>query len=151
MKRLWIITICILCPTGLFGASVCVPSGTYVAVLVPESDGVSSTYDNSGNWTVTFDYTTAGLNLATTSNVAGVSSCNEIPGTVNSAAGYISASSNDTGQYCWCEMVKPLISEWVFAYEYADDSTCASSCTAKCANVVETVSAFRTAMYGNIW
>ena len=151
MKNLYLFIIFILCPIFAYGASVCVPPNMYVAVLVPESDGVSSTYDNSGNWTVTFDYTTAGVNSATTSNVAGVSSCNEIPGTVNSAAGYISASSSDTGKYCWCEMVKPLVSEWVFAYEYADDSTCASSCTAKCANVVETVSAFRTAMYGNIW
>ena len=151
MQKISIMIISILMPIVGYCASMCTPANTYVAVLSYEYDGTESTYDTDGNWTVTFDYTTYGLNSTTGNTVRGVSSCNEVPGTLNSVAGYISASTLDSGKYCWCEMTKPLISEWAFIHEYADASSCAQSCTGLCANNVKTVSALRAAIYGSVW
>lgn len=132
-------------------ASMCVPPNTYVAVLDPGPDGLTSTYESDGTFTVTFDYVTSGLNSVTSQDVSGVSSCNEIPGTLNSTDGHISASSSDVGQYCWCSVNKPLITEWAYVHEYSTDTDCASSCTALCATSIRTNSTLRTALYGSVW
>ena len=151
MTRFLMAVFCLLISFAANAASMCIPKSTYIAVLVPDKNGTSSDYDSDGNWTAIFDYTTAGLNSVTSSVVVGISSCNEIPGTVNAAADGISASASDTGNYCWCGMTKPLISKWVFVGEYASDEVCAQSCAARCANYAETSTTFRTEIYGNIF
>ena len=151
MKKICVFLFALLVVTTAIGASMCVPQNIYVAVLDPAPDGISSTYTNDGAFTVTFDYVTSGLNTVTSSDVSGIAACNEIPGTLNSIAGHISTSLADTGQYCWCSVTKPLITEWAYVYEYQTASDCASGCVAQCATSLRTNSTLRTSLYGSVW
>ena len=133
-------------------ASMCVPGNIYVAVLIPDQNGVSSVAMGDGTFKVTFDYVTASANVTTTNNVLGVASCNEMVGTPNSTDGNISASASDIGKNCWCALSKPLITG--FAYtgsSYSTDEACASDCINVCMNKVQNDVDFRTAIYGAIW
>lgn len=36
------------------------------------------------------------------------------------------------GTNCWCKMISPAVSDWVFYASYANESTCMSNCSGKC-------------------
>ena len=132
-------------------ASMCVPSGAYIAILVPERNGISSTSNGNGTFTVTFDYVTAAVGATTASSVFGFVSCNNMAGTTDSTAGNISASTSDTGTNCWCSLSRPLVTAWAFTGQtYSTDADCASGCESVCINKVQTSVAFRTALYNAI-
>ena len=40
------------------------------------------------------------------------------------------------GTHCWCKMIKPARSQWVFAYTLMDAGACAQACGAGCAKYV---------------
>lgn len=147
-KKCLIFIMIVLCCGVANATTMCVHSGAYVVTLSRSRDGISSTTDGSGGWTVTFDYNTSSLN---TPVVTGTGACNEITGTPNTADASVSTSSSDVGQNCWCAMGMPLISDWVFLKTYASDSACASGCATECANAVETSAIFRTAMFVPVW
>ena len=153
MRRI-VFFVCLLfvMPFVANAASMCVPGNVYVAVLIPDQDGVSAVANGNGTFTVTFGYVTASANTTTTNNVLGVASCNEMSGTENSTDGNISASASDIGKNCWCALSKPLITG--FAYtgsSYNTDEDCATNCVNVCMDKVKTDEAFRTAIYGAIW
>ena len=148
MKKMILIFITLFMPIVAGATTMCVHSNSYVATLLRSRDGVSVTTGANGAWTTTFDYYTSSLN---TMDVSGLAACNEVAGTVNAADGTVSTSPLDTGINCWCAMNAPLVSDWVYSGAYADDATCASSCTAACANNVKTSAAFRTSMYESVW
>lgn len=152
MKKVFVIFIGCLFFNPVMGASMCADSGVYVAVLNPERDGVSSSVDTeNGTFTVTFDYMTARSGSATTNNVLGVVSCNDIVGIQNSTSGGISGSVLDTGTNCWCAISKPMMTRFAFTgVTYNTAAECAASCVSVCAARVSTVAAFRTAIYNDI-
>ena len=151
-KRHIILTIASVLPIASYGASMCVPSNVYVAVLAPERDGVSAVSNGDGTFTITFDYVTGAVGTSTTNNILGVASCNTIVGTTDSTAGNISASASDVGTYCWCALSKPVVTGWGYTGEnYASEADCAANCVNKCIDKIKLSSAFRTAIYGAIW
>ena len=149
MKRL-IIFCFVMCHMSIaWATSMCVHDGSYVASLSKSRDGVSMTSNSTtGAWTVTFDYYVSNRHADT---ATGTAACTEVAGTANTADATVSASPTDTGQYCWCAMATPLVSDWVYSGSYNTDADCASSCASACATNVKTSTAFRTAMFESVW
>ena len=148
IKNLFALFVC-LCPLHAFATGMCVHTNSYVAQLSISHDGVSYETGNAGTWTVTFDYPTSSYN---TNTVKGSSACNEIPGAANTADPTMSSISGEaTGVNCWCAMVKPLISDWVYSGAYASIDACSAACATACATGVKTSSDTRRAMFNSIW
>ncbi len=60
-------------------------------------------------------------------------------------------SSRDNNKYCWCKMVSPAVSSWVFykvSGMYADE--CPYLCPLYCANVVKANPPFRSALFSGL-
>lgn len=68
-------------------------------------------------------------------DVTGIAQCSSQSGSLGSALTSLkTVSSNDAGddKHCWCKMISPAISRWVFAYSYGTASKCSYSCVARC-------------------
>ncbi len=61
-----------------------------------------------------------------------------------------SSTSDDNNKNCWCKMVSPAVSSWVFSYSYPYAGTCATSCAGYCASRAQLVSAFRSALFSGL-
>jgi len=149
-----VLTIAAVLPIATYGATTCIPSGIYFAVLNPDANG--TVYSTSGyDWVVNFDYTTGGRYNNTTTHVTGIASCSEVAGTTDSSTGAPGMSAATTGPNCWCEMTAPLASDWVFSgTTYTGDTAdndCTSGCATVCANRLATTTTFRTTIYGTVW
>lgn len=57
-----------------------------------------------------------------------------------------SSSSGDNAT-CWCRMIKPAVSLWVYTVSFKDEATCLHSCGSKCAQYYQfNTNSFRTKM-----
>ena len=88
-------------------------------------------------WTVTFTNGTV---------VSGIASCNDISGTY--AQPYSGNQNNiqpgTEGINCWCRMLYPVRSAWVYDME---TNGCSSNCAYTCGHHVNTLSDFRRGVY----
>lgn len=143
MKKLLIALICVGAVGGAVGQTMCVHKNTYVASVSKSTNGTAASVTSAEDktWSATFP------NYTITGNAA----CNEIAGTANTANTALYTVAADQGQYCWCEMQRPMSSYWVFLQSYADAGTCASSCTLACATAIQSNVTFRTAVLESIW
>ena len=62
----------------------------------------------------------------------------------------VSSSSDTTNVNCWCKMVEPAVSSWVFVYAYSSAGNCAFICSHYCASYALSDSAFRTALFSSL-
>ena len=62
----------------------------------------------------------------------------------------VSDETDTTNVNCWCKMVEPAVSSWVFIHAYASAGPCASNCSHYCAHSALAGSAFRSALFGSI-
>ena len=60
------------------------------------------------------------------------------------------SSSNDANKYCWCRMISPAVSQWVFLIEYSSAGNCANRCASVCAPDVLSFVAFKSALFSNL-
>ena len=60
------------------------------------------------------------------------------------------SSTSDNNRNCWCKMVSPAVSSWVFTYSYASVGHCAPVCAYSCANHARLTSAFRSALFSGL-
>ena len=52
---------------------------------------------------------------------------------------------------CWCKMVSPAVSSWVFSYSGSYAGSCATTCAYSCATGAgQTNSAFRSALFSGL-
>ena len=138
--------------SAIADTDVCRKRNTAVILLSKSTNGTSMTSDASAHtWSVEFNYITMSVQSRTLTTVSGISACNEISGTANTANTALFTTTSDEGTNCWCEMWAPAHSYWTFTQTYASNSACASGCAADCANLVKTSSAFRSGMFGAIW
>ena len=90
---------------------------------------------------------------ATCSNipVKGIGVCSSTPGsTAGQTADTLETAYNaDENGYCWCKMVSPAVSRWVFNY-YGTTTSCMPYCAHSCARYTETNSAFRAGLFSNM-
>ncbi len=62
----------------------------------------------------------------------------------------ISSTTDTTNVNCWCKMVEPAVSSWVFILASASAGSCANSCSTYCAYYARSSSAFRSALFGSL-
>ena len=56
------------------------------------------------------------------------------------------SSTSDDNKYCWCRMISPAVSRWVYS-SYSSAGVCAQLCAANCATNVRDLAAFRSALF----
>ena len=102
-------------------------------------EGENSYNAEDATWITTFSY---GI-------VSGIASCNEIPGTnLNPYSGNQNNIQQGTeGTNCWCRMLSPVRSAWVFNYTHGSASACASHCANGCGADVRDSTSFRSRLY----
>ncbi len=60
---------------------------------------------------------------------------------------YISVSNVELSKYCWCKMLKPVASKWIYLSERTNASDCISYCTSACAMEMVFNSSFLDTMF----
>ena len=62
----------------------------------------------------------------------------------------VSSTTDTDNIYCWCKMVEPAVSSWVYNDTYTSAGSCEYACSIFCANYVQSVSKFRSAMLSSL-
>ena len=87
-------------------------------------------------------------------SVSGVAFCGSqdggASGTKSETVTTSSASDNNTNKYCWCKMVSPAVSSWVFYGGRMDAGNCARNCAYNCASSARGNSAWRSALFSGL-
>ena len=60
-----------------------------------------------------------------------------------------SSTSNDN-KYCWCKMVSPAVSRWVFNLALASAGFCANRCAYYCAGIAQSSASFRSGLFSGL-
>ena len=60
------------------------------------------------------------------------------------------SSTSDNNKYCWCKMVSPAVSSWVFLISNTSAGDCAYACATNCAISAQHSSAFRSALFSGL-
>ena len=68
------------------------------------------------------------------------------PGKTSETVKISSISDNNT--HCWCKMVSPAVSSWV--YRNMSSNNCAYGCASSCAGYVQGLSAFRSGLFSGL-
>ena len=106
-----------------YGVTLCKKSNTAVAVMNKIVGGTPTITNN--NWSVA---------MTDGNTVRGLSVCSTVAGSGFAVVNTAVADTADSGVHCHCKMMAPAASYWVFANEYADNTTCAAGCATLCGN-----------------
>ena len=60
------------------------------------------------------------------------------------------SSTSDDNKNCWCKMVSPAVSSWVFNTSTESAGACAYLCAYNCAGRAQSQSAFRTPLFSGL-
>ena len=60
------------------------------------------------------------------------------------------SSTSDDNKYCWCKMVSPAVSSWVFNTTNSSAGSCANYCASHCASNAQYRSDFRSALFSGL-
>ena len=123
---------------GAHATTMCMASDTVAVILDPDINGTNYTY-TSGEWTTNFDY----------GDVSGIATCNSTSGSYGTAYPQYNFEQGTTGVYCWCRMLRPARSAWVYSGAYGSASFCAANCASSCALYVRYYVAFRRGVFGS--
>ncbi len=135
-------------------------AGLICAIIIPPASAVtkcvklssSTTCSQVKPGTYVVDWTSNCTSSGTSVAISGISQCSSTSGSsVGQKATALKISGGTDDKYCWCKMVSPAVSSWVFFNNYGSASICASACAAYCANSVAASSAsFRSALFSNL-
>ena len=126
---------------GLLCVTTITPAAAVTKCVKLTSSTTCSNSSHSGsNWSVTCDGVP----------VEGVGFCvSQVGNAIGAAATAVTVSlSSDDNKYCWCKMVSPAVSRWIYATTFS--SRCADNCTNYCANVAKSNTSFKSAMFRNL-
>ena len=136
MRTLILILFIIAFPFNSFATC---SSGYSPLNLDPDVAPTTYTYDAANmTWDVTAPY----------GHLTGIAVCNSTEGTRSTASG-TDFPTGTSGVHCWCKMLSPGRSAWVYSIESSSASDCASSCAAYCGARVRNRSDFRSALFGS--
>ena len=109
--------------------------------LTPSTTCTTSS-GNGSNWSATC----GGI------EIQGVAFCgSQNGGSIGATTENVTASStSNNNKYCWCKMVSPAVSSWVFYYSRASAGDCAFYCANNCARGAYGISAFRTPLFSGL-
>ena len=60
------------------------------------------------------------------------------------------STTSDDNKYCWCRMISPAVSRWVFNNASLSAYTCANDCAYNCAYYAQIPTSFRSALFSNL-
>lgn len=85
-------------------------------------------------------------------SIQGVAFCgSQNGGSTGATTGAVTTSSTiDNNKYCWCKMVSPAVSSWVFYGDRESASNCARLCARICASYAAANASFRSALFSNL-
>ncbi len=111
-------------------------------VKLTSSTTCTTSSGNGSNWSATC----GGI------EIQGVAFCgSQDGGSIGATTETVTTSSNsDNNKYCWCKMVSPAVSSWVFSYSYPYAGTCATSCAGYCASRAQLASVFRSGLFSGL-
>ncbi|MDE6570938.1 MAG: hypothetical protein K2L95_01830 [Alphaproteobacteria bacterium] len=58
--------------------------------------------------------------------------------------------TSDDNRYCWCKMVSPAVSSWVFAFIFGSAGDCSVKCAYYCAHNAATHAVFVAALFSGL-
>ena len=111
-------------------------------VKLTSSTTCTTSSDNGSNWSATC----GGI------EIQGVAFCGSQKGGSAGAKSetVTTSSTSDDNKNCWCKMVSPAVSSWVFNYSNASAGLCAAYCAGYCANNARNASSFRSALFSGL-
>ena len=60
------------------------------------------------------------------------------------------SSTSNNNKYCWCKMVSPAVSPWVFGTPLTSAGLCADNCADQCAFRARYSTAFRSGLFSGL-
>lgn len=60
------------------------------------------------------------------------------------------ANSSDINKFCWCRMMSPAVSKWIFSYPFSSAAECAYGCGYRCGADMNTSVAARSAIFKDL-
>lgn len=136
-----VVAIIVACPPHVptaHAATMCMASDTVAVILDPDIAGDSYTY-TSGEWNTVFSY----------GNVSGIATCNSTSGSYGVAYPQYEFEQGTSGVYCWCRMLRPARSAWVYRSAGGSASGCASGCADYCGYFVRVSAGCRRGVFGS--
>ena len=134
------------------GAIFCVVTTTSVHAVTKcvalNSSSTTCTSDDSQNtghpeWDATC--TTNGVSTP----ISGIGVCSSKSGSSigQTATELATSSTSGANKYCWCKMISPVVSKWVYTYSFANSS---DSCPAACSRYLVLHDGFKEALFSNL-
>lgn len=128
--------------------ALCTPASA-VTKCVKLSSSTTCSYVNPGGYVV--DWTSNCTSSGTSVAISGISQCSSTRGSlVGQKATGLKISGGTGDKYCWCKMVSPAVSSWVFSFDYGSASSCADNCAFSCARDPRRVPSFRSALFSGL-
>ena len=128
--------------------ALCTPASA-VTKCVKLSSSTTCSYVNPGTYVV--DWTSNCTSSGTSVAISGISQCSSTSGSsVGQKATALKISGGTDDKYCWCKMVSPAVSSWVFHDARGSASLCASSCAYICARSAAITAPFRSALFSGL-
>lgn len=121
-------------------------AATKCVALGSSTTCTSSPAGNNADWSATC---TTG---STSTPIQGIAFCSNQKGSAQYAtSSTITTSSTATENLnCWCKMVSPAVSSWVFIISRTSADSCAGICSYYCAAGARSYSGFRSAMFSGL-
>ena len=85
-------------------------------------------------------------------SIQGVAFCgSQNGGSAGATTDAVTTSTTSTdNKYCWCKMVSPAVSTWVFDNGLGSAANCAINCAYACAGDVASFASFRSALFSGL-
>ena len=128
--------------------ALCTPASA-VTKCVKLSSSTTCSYVNPGTYVV--DWTSNCTSSGTSVAISGISQCSSTSGSsVGQKATALKISGGTDDKYCWCKMVSPAVSSWVFNRDYGSASSCANGCASNCAYRAALAVSVRSALFSGL-
>ena len=62
----------------------------------------------------------------------------------------VATSKNEDNKYCWCKMVSPAVSSWVYSGSFTDGATCMNKCAYNCGEATNNYSSVRSGLFSGL-
>lgn len=133
---------CAITTTGAHAVTKCVALNTDSGTTCTSN---YKQYKNYSDWTA----------FCTTNDVrttiSGVAICSDLMGTTYQALTGVSVSETfDDNRYCWCRVISPALSQWVYTQDNLSGDYCARDCAYTCALAFQGMKELRRALFGSL-
>jgi len=133
-----------LAPIVCYAAdTMCVKPTTTVVVLDPAINGTALANNATGKtWSTQFPY---GI-------ISGIGGCYNNVGSTQGgvASNQTNITPYSTGGLCYCKMLRPIESPWVFSGVGNNNTSCLTDCARVCSSNAASAVALRRGLFGNI-